>query len=327
MSILVYIEQFKGRAAAVSWEVLGKARELAAALDGPLAAVVIGDGVEALAQEAISYGADIVHLVEDASLAGFRLDPYAAVIEALIDEHHPSILLLGATARGRDLAAVVACDLNAGLAADCSDLSIEAGKLAAVRPVFSGNMLTTIEFSSDLQVASVRARSFPLQEADAGRPGEIKRSGAVMAEAEIGSQVISFEEASAGEISLADAGVIVSGGRGVSKDPAAGFAAVKALADQLGGAMGASRAAVDAGYIPYKHQVGQTGKTVRPDLYIAAGISGAIQHLAGMNSSKIIVAINKDPDAPIFNVANYGVVGDLFEVVPALTAAFEERMG
>jgi electron transfer flavoprotein alpha subunit len=294
-------------------------------LGGPLAAVVIGQDVERVAQEAISYGADIVHLVEDPSLASFRVEPYAAVVEDLVTTHSPQVVLFGATTRGRDLAAVVACDLNAGLAADCLDLSIVDGQLAAVRPVFSGNLLTTIRFNGPLQMASVRPRSFAMPEADAGRSGEIKRSGAVDGEAL--SEIISFEETAAGEVALTDANIIVSGGRGVAKDPDLGFKLVKELADALGGAVGASRAAVDAGYIPYKHQVGQTGKVVRPDLYIACGISGAIQHLAGMGGAKLIIAINKDSDAPIFSVANYGVVGDLYEVVPALTETLKERLG
>jgi electron transfer flavoprotein alpha subunit len=196
----------------------------------------------------------------------------------------------------------------------------------AVRPVFSGNLLATIRFEGPLQVASVRARSYPVPEADLGRTGEIKRSGAVLAAGDVREEIQGFEETGTGEVSLTEAGVIISGGRGVAKDPELGFKMVKALADTLGGALGASRAAVDAGYIPYKHQVGQTGKTVRPDLYIACGISGAIQHLAGMGSSKVIVAINKDGEAPIFSVANYGIVGDLFEYVPALTEAFKKRL-
>ena len=325
MSVLVYVEQFNGKAAPVSWEVLGKGKQLASQMGGKLAAVVIGNGVEAVAQEAISYGADVVHLVEDASLAVFRVDPYAAVVEDLVKTHSPKIVLFPATARGRDLSAVVACDLDAGLAADCSDLSLVDGGLAAVRPVFSGNLLTTVMFNSPVQVASVRPRSFPAPEATASG-GEIVKSGAVAPATGLREEIKGFESTSTGEISLTDAKIIVSGGRGVSKDPAQGFKLVKDLADTLGGAMGASRAAVDAGYIPYKYQVGQTGKTVRPDLYIAAGISGAIQHLAGMGSSKLIVAINKDPEAPIFSVANYGVVGDLYEIVPALTAEFKKRL-
>jgi electron transfer flavoprotein alpha subunit len=326
MSVLVYVEQFNGKAAPVSWEVLGKGKELAGQLGGKLAAVVIGDGVEAVAKEAVSYGADVVHLVEDASLAAYRVDPYAAVVEDLIKAHGPKIVLFPATTRGKDLSAVVACDLDAGLAADCSDLSLVDGGLAAVRPVFSGNLLTTVVFKSPVQIASVRPRSFPTPEPTAVG-GEIKKSSAVAPATGMREEVKAFEVTTTGEISLTDAKIIVSGGRGVSKDPALGFKLVKELADTLGGAMGASRAAVDAGYIPYKYQVGQTGKVVRPDLYIANGISGAIQHLAGMGNAKIIVAVNKDAEAPIFSVANYGVVGDLYEVVPALAAEFKKRLG
>jgi electron transfer flavoprotein alpha subunit len=326
MSVLVYVEQFNGKAAPVSWEVLGKGKELAGQLGGKLAVVVIGNGVEAVAKEAVSYGADVVHLVEDASLAAYRVDPYAAVVEDLVKTHSPKIVLFPATVRGKDLSAVVACDLDAGLAADCSDLSLVDGGLAAVRPVFSGNLLTTVVFTSAVQIASVRPRSFPTPE-PTGAGGEIVKSGAVAPATGVRDEIKAFEVTATGEISLTDAKIIVSGGRGVSKDPAVGFKLVKELADTLGGAMGASRAAVDAGYIPYKYQVGQTGKVVRPDLYIANGISGAIQHLAGMGSSKIIVAVNKDPEAPIFSVANYGVVGDLYEVVPALTAEFKKRLG
>lgn len=326
MSVLVYVEQFNGQTAPVSWEVMGKARELADQLGGSLAAAVLGKGVEEVARQAITYGADVVYLVEDDTLASFRIEPYAAVIEDLVKSTSPQILLFGGTSRGRDLSAVVACDLNAGLAADCVELGLEDGRLVATRPVYSGNLLATVRFASPLQVASVRPRSFPVPEPDESRGGEIKRSSAVITEDEIPTKVLKFEETAAGEVSLTDASIIVSGGRGVAKDPELGFKLIKELADTLGAAVGASRAAVDAGYIPYAHQVGQTGKTVRPDLYIACGISGAIQHLAGMGSSKIIVAINKDPEAPIFSVANYGIVGDLFEVVPALTKAFKERL-
>ena len=327
MSILVYIEQFDGKAAPVSWEVLGKARSLADQMGGKLIALVAGNGVEAVAQEAAAYGADTVYLAQDASLAAFRLDPYAAVVEDVVKRVAPAVVLFPATARGRDLSAVVACDLNAGLAADCSDLSWENDGLSAVRPVFSGNMLTTVRFDGPIAVASVRARSFPAPEGTASRNGDIVKMGAVAPATGVREEIKSFESTSTGEASLTDAKIIVSGGRGVSKDPEQGFKMIKALADVLGGAMGASRAAVDAGYVPYKYQVGQTGKVVRPDLYIAAGISGAIQHLAGMGNSKISVAINKDPEAPIFSVANYGVVGDLYEIVPALTAEFKKRLG
>ncbi len=233
MSILVYIEQFNGKAVPVSWEVLGKARELAGQMGGKLAAVVIGNDVEAVAQEAVSFGADVVHLVEDATLASFRLDPYAAVVESLISQHAPKAVLFPATARGRDLSAAVACDISAGLAADCSDLAVADGGLAAVRPVFSGNMLTTVLFAGPTAVASVRPRSFPTPEAGVGS-GQIVRSGAVMAAGDIREQIDSFTVTGSGEVSLTDATIIVSGGRGVQKDPELGFKLVKDLAELAG---------------------------------------------------------------------------------------------
>ena len=218
----------------------------------------------------------------------------------------------------------VACDLGAGLAPDAVDLRVEGGKLVAVRSVYSNNILTDIVYSSPVQVASVRPRSFPMPEAGAAG-GEVKEVAPALGD--IKEQVVEVKSTDSGEISLTDASKIVSGGRGVSQDPAKGFALISDLAASLGAAVGASRAAVDAGYIPYKNQVGQTGKTVKPDLYIACGISGAIQHLAGMGGSKVIVAINKDKEAPIFERASYGIVGDLYEVVPALTAEFKKRLG
>jgi electron transfer flavoprotein alpha subunit len=326
MSVFVWIEQFRGQAASLSWEALGKARDLAGALGSKTAAIVMGEGVEDIAKQAISYGADIVYLAEDATLADFRVDPYAAVIEALVEEHRPSIMLWGGSSRGRDLAAAVGTDLGAGVAADCLDLQVDdEGRLTATRPIYTGNILTDVVFRGEPQIATVRARAFAMPEADAGRSGEIVNVSAVLAEDDIPVKITGFEETGMGEVSVADANIIVSGGRGV-KGPE-GFDPLRELAAVLGAAVGASRAAVDAGWIPYPNQVGQTGKTVQPDLYIACGISGAIQHLAGMRTSKVIVAINKDPDAPIFQLADYGIVDDLFKAVPALSAALKERMG
>jgi electron transfer flavoprotein alpha subunit len=233
---------------------------------------------------------------------------------------------MAATVRGREVAAVLGSKLDAGYAPDAVDLRVEGGKLVAVRSVYSNNILADVTFSSPVQVVSVRPRSFPMPEAGAAS-GEVKAVDAGLSEGDIKEQVVEVKSTDSGEVSLTDASIIVSGGRGVSNDPAKGFELVAQLASVLGAAVGASRAAVDAGYIPYKHQVGQTGKTVKPDLYIAAGISGAIQHLAGMGGSKLIVAINKDAEAPIFEKANYGIVGDLYQVLPALTAEFKKRLG
>jgi electron transfer flavoprotein alpha subunit len=288
-------------------------------------AIVLGSGIDAIVAAAISYGADTVYACDDPSLKSFRLNPYTEVIKKVIGDAKPSIVLFPASMRGRDLSGAVACDLNTGVAADVLDLSLRDGRLLATRPIYSGNILVDVVSKADPQIASVRNRAFPAPDANPGRAGNVVKVTPALAEGQAGAVVNSFEVVGGGEVSLGDARIIVSGGRGV-KGPE-GFAPIKALADALGGAMGASRAAVDAGWIPYKHQVGQTGKTVRPDLYVACGISGAIQHLAGMGSSKVIVAINKDPEAPIFGIANYGIVGDLFAVVPALTAEAKKRLG
>jgi electron transfer flavoprotein alpha subunit len=326
MTILVYVDQARGAARPVSWELMGKARELAGKLNAPVVALVIGQNVNSLSQDAIAYGADRVLLADAPEFARFRAHAFAAALNVAIAEAQPHIILVPASAGARDVAALVAAEQNIGLAAECQGLDLDAsGNLLADRPVFSGNILTTVVFRSPVQMATVRPRSFPLPGRDAARTGEtlpmaVKLDG--LGEVE---EILDEQVTEAGELMPENAGIIVSGGRGV-KGPE-GFAPVRELAQVLGAAVGASRAAVDAGWIPYPHQVGQTGKTVRPDLYIACGISGAIQHLAGMGSSKVIVAINKDKDAPIFTVARYGIVGDLFEVLPALSRAFRDRLG
>ncbi len=325
MSVLVWIEQSKSGVIASSFEVLGKAREIAAALNAPLAAAVIGADTADAAAKAGSYGAGVVYAVNSPVLADFRLSTYAEALKAAVQASGAKVVLTAATTRGRELIAAVACDMGAGLAPDAVDLRVEGGKLVAVRSIYSNNILADITFTGDVQFASVRPRSFPLPEAGSGS-AEVKAVPFSMDESQAAEKVISSKVTDTGEINLTDASIIVSGGRGVAADPEKGFQLVSELAQTLGAAVGASRAAVDAGYVPYKHQVGQTGKTVRPDLYIAAGISGAIQHLAGMGASKVIVAINKDPEAAIFERANYGVVGDLYEILPALTAEFKKRL-
>ncbi|MBW7883135.1 MAG: electron transfer flavoprotein subunit alpha/FixB family protein [Caldilineaceae bacterium] len=326
MSILVWIEQASNGPVASSFEVVGKARELAGALSTQVVAAVAGDDTAATAEVARTYGADVVMTLTSPVLAGFRLSAYAHALKQAINEAGATVVLMAATVRGRELAATLACDLGAGYAPDVVDLRVESGKLVAVRSVYSNNILTDVTFNSDIQVASVRPRSFPMPEAGSAG-GEVRAIDLAISEDDVKEKLVEVKSTDAGEISLTDAAKIVSGGRGVAQDPAKGFALVSELAATIGAAVGASRAAVDAGYIPYKHQVGQTGKTVKPDLYIAAGISGAIQHLAGMGGSKVIVAINKDGDAPIFDRANYGVVGDLYEVLPALTEEFKKRLG
>lgn len=325
MSILVYIDQFAGRAKLVSWEVLGRAREFADQLGLPLVAVVVGQNVGQIAREAIAYGADRVLVVDGPAFAQYRTGAYAAALKAAIAAARPRIILAPAVVGAREVAALAAAQARIGMAADAQEVSLDAdGRLRAERPVYSGNILTTVIFRDAVQMATVRSRSYPLPQADAGRTGEIAALDVTLDAAAAGEEILEFEAAGAGDVDLQNASIIVAGGRGV-KGPE-GFEPLRALAETLGGAIGASRAATDGGWAPYNYQIGQTGKIVRPDLYIACGISGAIQHLAGIGGAKVIVAINKDKDAPIFGVAHYGIVGDLFEVVPALTEALKARL-
>jgi electron transfer flavoprotein alpha subunit len=325
MSILVYVDHMGGTAKQISWEIMGKARGFADQLGTPLVAVIVGDQTGNLASEAICYGADTVLVAESPEFAQFRAGVYALALKAAIEQTKAEIVLLSNAFSMRDMSALVACQMGIGLAADCQDLQLDsAGSLQAVRPVYSGNILANVAFVARPQMATVRNRSFPMPERNTARTGETVKLAVSLGDSVQREQIVSFEPAQQADVPLENAGVVVSGGRGV-KGPE-GFEPIRNLAKALGGAVGASRAAVDAGWIPYNTQVGQTGKTVRPDLYIACGISGAIQHLAGIGNSKVIVAINKDKDAPIFTVARYGIVGDLFEVVPALTEVLHQRL-
>ena len=324
-NVFVWIDQSNGEVDSIAWEVLGVGRNIADDLGGQLSAIVLGENVSGLAEQAIQYGADNALVADDATLKSFRLEAYAGVITKLAQEQEPAALIMGASNSGLELSAYVAAKLGTGLAPDCTDVAIDDGKVVATRPALIGNVIAKVTFGEARpQMVTLRRRVFPVPEIDASRSGDITNLDPVMAEDDIATKVEGFEIA-AGEVSLTDAKIIVSGGRGVGGPE--GFAPVKALAEAMGGAMGASRAAVDAGWIPYAHQVGQTGKTVQPDLYVACGISGAIQHLAGMKTSKLIVVINKDPDAPIFKYAHYGIVGDLFQYAPALTEEFKQRLG
>ncbi len=325
--VWVWIEQQGGRAANVSWEALGLGRTLASELGEPLTAIIFGPGAQALGAQAIRYGADQAAACEDATLAHFRIDPFAALLSGLARERQPSIILAGATTRGSDIMGAAAVDLEAGLISGAVQVALEGRTVVAHCPVYSGKLMARVivaEPGSTPQMLTVRSRAFPLPAEDASRSGPVEAVAPVRAEADIASKVVGTEEAS-GSVSLTDAAIIVSGGRGVNGPD--GYAPLKELCAVLGAALGASRAAVDAGWIAYEHQVGQTGKVVSPDLYIACGISGAVQHQAGMRTSKVIVAINKDADAPIWKLAHYGIVGDLFQVVPALTAAFKQKLG
>jgi electron transfer flavoprotein alpha subunit/NAD-dependent dihydropyrimidine dehydrogenase PreA subunit len=324
--VWVWVEQFQGQAASISWEMLGQGRVLADQLGVTLTACVLGAGVEGVVHEAIAFGADRVFWADDPTLSVYRTDPYARLLVDLVRQYQPEVFLLGASARGRDLAGSVATELYTGLTADCTGLEIdpETRLLRQTRPAFGGNIMATIITPNHRpQMATVRHRVFEMPKADLSRQGQIVRVSVSFQEADVVAKVVDFLRAEE-EVNLADARVIVAGGRGVGGPE--GFKPLRELAQVLGGAVGASRAAVDAGWIPYAHQVGQTGRTVRPDLYIACGISGAIQHRAGMSTARVIVAINKDAESPIMDIATYGIVGDLFQVIPALTEQFRIKL-
>jgi electron transfer flavoprotein alpha subunit len=324
--VWVWVEQFNGRAGSISAEMLGQGRRLADLRKVALTACVLGSNVAHISEEAVAFGADRVFLADDPTFAVYRTAPYAKMLVDLVRQYKPEIFLLGASSRGRDLAGSVAATLYTGLTADCTGLEIdpEKGLLHQTRPAFGGNIMARIICPNHRpQMATVRHRVFEMPDADAGRRGQVIAVKAAMVEEQITTRVVDFILEKE-QVNLADANVIVAGGRGVGGPE--GFEPIRKLAEALGGAVGASRSAVDAGWISYAHQVGQTGHTVRPDLYIACGISGAIQHLAGMKTSKIIVAINKDPHAPIFSVANYGMVGDIFQIVPSLTKQFMKKL-
>ncbi|MEN6301300.1 MAG: FAD-binding protein [Armatimonadia bacterium] len=327
--VWVLAETHDGKLADVTLELLSEGRKLADELVTEVSLVLAGQNVEGLAQIAAQYGADKVYLVEHETLAQYRTDPFTSVICGLINKHKPEIVLIGATTMGRDLASRIAARIGAGLTADCTGLAIdpETRLLQQTRPAFGGNVMATIQCrNARPQMSTVRPRVMKKAQPDASRTAEIIRETVNLNEKSIATKIIEIiKEEGTDAIDVQDAEIIVSGGRGLHK--AENFALIRELAEVIGAAVGASRATVDAGWIPAYHQVGQTGKTVQPKLYIACGISGAVQHLAGMGSSDCIVAINSDPDAPIFGVAHYGIVGDLFEVVPALTRKLKQELG
>lgn len=317
----VYVETGRdGQARSVGLELLRPGRELADKQGGRLAAVIIGSGTERAAASAAACGADQVIVVDSPEFQEYATDAYVAALYHLIEKYGPSTLLIGATPDGRDLAPRLSCRIGTGLTADCTALDIDpdSGNVAWTRPAFGGNLMATILCPDHRpQIGTVRPGVFK-KPVPAAPKAELLREEFHVPPQQIRTEVLEVIREAAGElVDLEGAEVIVSGGQGVGGP--GGFALLKDLADVLGGSVGASRAAVDAGWISHAHQVGQTGKTVAPKLYIACGISGAIQHLAGMSGSDCIVAVNKDPAAPIFDVADYGIVGDLFEVLPALT--------
>ncbi len=307
-------------------ELLGEGRRLAEKLGVELSAVLLGDGVEGMTKDLFAYGADKVYLAQDTALASYRTGPYTDILSGMINQYKPEIVLISATPQGRDLAPRVAARLSAGLTADCTGLDIDESErlLVQTRPAFGGNLMATIvSRHARPQMATVRPGVMKALDPDPGRAGEVVNVPVHLDERSMLTRIVEVIQLDTdGRVNLQDAEIIVSGGRGLGKPEH--FALIRELAEALGGAVGASRAAVDAGWIPAYHQVGQTGRTVQPKLYIACGISGAVQHLAGMSSADCIIAINKDPAAPIFNIATYSIVGDLFEIVPALTKKLRE---
>lgn len=326
--VWVFAEQRQGKIAPVVYELLGAGEELARQLRTHLSAVLLGFDIKSEAKQLIAHGADRVYLVEDPLLKDPLDDPYSTVLVDLIKEERPEIVLAGATSTGRSLIPKVAAQLKTGLTADCTGLNIDGEKrlLLQTRPTFGGNLMATIVCPEERpQMATVRSRVMKKNPADLRRKGEVieKKIGKNPLSSRV--KIVSVVEELKDKVKLEEADIIVSGGRGLSD--AKNLKLVEELAQVLGAAVGASRAVVDQGWIGYPHQVGQTGKTVCPKLYIACGISGAIQHLAGMQTSDIIVAINKDRHAPIFKIATYGIVGDLSEVLPSLTAELKKVLG
>jgi len=305
--VLVFCEVKEGKIKKASREALSIGRKLAESAGGDLVALANDKSV---ADEAGRYGAKKLYV---ANISDYSTEGYAAALKQVCDDVKPSVLLFGGTSNGRDLAPRIAARLDVGVASDVDQLSWTDGKLRARRPVYSGKAFATVDVTGTPAIATTRPNAFPAEEAGGG----VAEVSEVNAPADAKAKLVETKAPEAGELTIAEADIIVSGGRGLKDAP--NFSYIRDLAHAIGGAVGASRATVDAGWIDHQHQVGQTGRVVSPNLYIAAGISGAIQHLAGMSSSKHIVAINKDPEAPIFRVADLGVVGDLFQVLPALT--------
>jgi electron transfer flavoprotein alpha subunit len=324
--VWVFVEHTEGKPAEVSWELLGVGADLAKTRNVELCSIVIGDKVEHLAKEAFAYGASKVYLIDDPIFHYYRTESYYKAFCYLIEKYKPEIVLVGATGLGRDLAGAVATNLQTGLTADCTGLSIDdKGFLLQTRPAFGGNIMATIltELTRP-QMSTVRPHVMPLPTKDTSRNGEIIREKAPIKEEDIAAKVLEIiGDEKLDSVDVAAADIIVSGGRGMCNTE--NYQILQELADELGGVVACSRAAVEAGWMPLERQVGQTGKTVRPKIYIACGISGAIQHLVGMQDSDTIIAINRDKHAPIFEVATFGIVGDLFQVVPAITNYIKEK--
>jgi electron transfer flavoprotein alpha subunit len=308
--VLVITEQRDNVFRKLSFEAVSEGRRIADALGTEMTAVVLGSGIESLAAELKKYGPDKILMADDPALADYTTDAYTNVIGDLSKSLDPALIVVGASAQGKDLSARLAARLDAGLAMDCTAINLEDGKLTFTRPMFGGKIFADIEIDGDLQIAAIRPNVMDIVEA--AKESVTEKPAVQMGD--LKTRVAAKSMDTSDKVELTEADVVVSGGRGTGGE----FAAIEQLAAALGGAVGASRSAVDEGWRPHSDQVGQTGKVVSPGLYVACGISGAIQHLAGMSTSKYIVAINKDPEAPIFSKADVGIVGDLFELVPAI---------
>ncbi|MDI6640849.1 MAG: electron transfer flavoprotein subunit alpha [Elusimicrobiota bacterium] len=327
--VWVYAEQRHNKISPVVYELLNKGRELANKLNCELSAVLIGDkkiSEGGCCQELIHHGADKVYLVEDEIFSEFLDDPYSEVLAKLIEDEKPEIVLMGATNIGRSFASRVAAKIKTGLTADCTGLDIEGGdkrNLVQTRPAFGGNIMATILTERHRpQMATVRHKVFKKASCDTSRQGKVIKKDLDLSKIKNRIKFLEFIEDTTAKVNLSEADIIVSGGRGLGRQE--GFKLIEEFADVLGGAVGASRAAVDSGWIPYSHQVGQTGRTVAPKVYVACGISGQIQHLVGMSSSEVIVAINRDPEAPMMKIATYALEGDLYEIIPAIIKEIKE---
>jgi len=330
-NIWVFVEVEHGRVHPVSWELLGEARKLADVLQVEVAGVVLGsagEGIDKAVVEAFHYGADQVYLIEDPLLENYRTDPYTKALTDLVNTYKPEIMMLGATTLGRDLAGALATTLATGLTADCTELAIDPNTraLAATRPTFGGSLLCTImTLAARPQMATVRPRVMAMPEPDTSRTGPVTRAGVDMKEEDVVTKVLDFiPDADTNQAQLAFADIVVAGGMGLQRPE--NIKLITDLAQVLGAEYGCSRPLIQKGWMTADRQIGQTGKTIRPRLYIAAGISGAIQHRVGSEGADCILAINMDPNAPIFDFAHHGIVGDALEILPALTEAFRARL-
>ncbi|MBU8733653.1 electron transfer flavoprotein subunit alpha/FixB family protein [Cytobacillus oceanisediminis] len=323
--VWVFIEQNDGKIEGVSLELLGAGRKLADKLDVPLSGVLLGYEIKSLCQEVIAYGADQVYVIDHEVMKDYRTESYMKAVINLAEKYKPEIFLYGATSNGKDLASAVATDLSTGLTADTTMLDVEVDKrlLEASRPAFGGNIMATILCKKHRpQMATVRPKVMKALEPDPDRQGEVIEEAITLSEDDMRTKVIKIVKDVTKKVNLADAHVVVAGGKGMGDFQ--NFQLIHDLADSIGATVGGTRDVVEAGWLPHEQQVGQTGETITPKVYFAIGISGAIQHVVGMKNSEFIIAINKDPDAPIFDVATYGIVGDALEIVPKLIKELKE---